>query len=177
MTSASFGVLICVGGRVPSIGARTVSRARVRRGRPSKGERRMGCSSRSVGRKVARRSCADRRHLVMDVTSIPGRSRCSPPLGRTCGGNDSAGTSWPWSPEAWPTGGAVGEFGALLATVQDGGEVVGAVMQTPPWCVFLARMPAAGTWPTFAVRRSRLSTWRGRVDWWAEQLTAFVSDL
>jgi len=36
---------------------------------------------------------------------------------------------------------AIGEPGALWATVQDDGEVVGAAMQTPPWNMFLARMP------------------------------------
>ena len=38
-------------------------------------------------------------------------------------------------------GEAIGGPDALWATVRDGGEVVGAAMQTPPWNLFLARMP------------------------------------
>ena len=41
-------------------------------------------------------------------------------------------------------GEALGEAGALWATVEVGGEVVGAAMQTPPWNLFVARLaPAA----------------------------------
>jgi predicted GNAT family acetyltransferase len=36
---------------------------------------------------------------------------------------------------------SIGEPGALWATVRHDGEVVGAAMQTPPWNMFLARMP------------------------------------
>ena len=42
-------------------------------------------------------------------------------------------------------GEAIGEPGALWVTVEEGGEVVGAAMQTPPWNLFVARMGRAAT--------------------------------
>jgi hypothetical protein len=48
---------------------------------------------------------------------------------------------------------AIGEPGALWATVRHDGEVVGAAMQTPPWNMFLARMP-----PPAAAALTRLNS-------------------
>jgi len=86
--------------------------------------------SRSVGR-----------HLVMDVTLHPGPASLLAAAGVYLRQERFSASVLAVVARRVADSEAIGEPGALWATVRDDGKVVGAAMQTPPWNLFLARMP------------------------------------
>jgi predicted GNAT family acetyltransferase len=86
--------------------------------------------SRSVGR-----------HLVMDVTLHPGPASLLATAEVYLRAERFSASVLAVVARQEADSEPVGEPGALWATVRDDSEVVGAAMQTPPWNLFLARMP------------------------------------
>lgn len=78
---------------------------------------------------------------MMDVTFHPGPAPLIAAAGAYLGQERFSGSVLAVVARRVADGEAIGEPGALWATVHEGGEVVGAAMQTPPWNVFLVRMP------------------------------------
>jgi predicted GNAT family acetyltransferase len=86
----------------------------------------------------------DGRHLVMDVTFHPGPAPLLAAAGAYLRRERFTASVLAVVARRVADSEASGEPGALWATVRHDGEVVGAAMQTPPWNMFLARMPPLG---------------------------------
>lgn len=82
------------------------------------------------------------RHLVMDVTLHPGPTPLLAAAGVYLRQERFSASVLAVVARRVADSEAIGEPGALWATVRDDSEVIGAAMQTPPMNMFLARMPA-----------------------------------